>query len=76
MYSFIWMNRKVAPSRNVVTSPIWRPRRLPARIDSRAQCIVKLELTRIAVFTPATATGSSNSGGGHGPSLTTTRRKK
>ena len=52
------------------------PRRLPLRIDSSAQWIVKLEETRIAVFIPATATGSSKRSGGQGPSLATTRRKK
>jgi hypothetical protein len=46
------------------------------RIDSSAKCIVKLEETRIAVFMPAIATGSSNGSGGQGPSLATTRRKK
>ena len=44
--------------------------------DSSAQCIVKLEETRIAVLTPATATGSSKPSGGHAPSSATTRRKK
>jgi hypothetical protein len=38
--------------------------------------MVKLEETRIAVFMPATATGSSNGSGGHWPGSTTTRRKK
>ena len=75
-YSLIWMKRKVAPSSQVMTRPICRPRRLPARIDSSAQWIVKLEETRIAVLMPATATGSSKGSGGHGPSLATTRRKK
>ncbi len=30
------------------------PARLPRRIDCKAQCTVKLDVTRIAVFTPAT----------------------
>ena len=38
--------------------------------------MVKLDETRIAVFIPATATGSSNGWGGQGPLLATTRRKK
>jgi hypothetical protein len=76
MYSLIWMKRKVVPSSSVVTNPSCIPRRLPLRIDSSAQCMVKLDETRIAVLTPATATGSSNPSGGHGPSLETTRRKK
>ena len=37
---------------------------------------MKLEETRIAVLTPATATGSSKPSGGQLPSLATTRRKK
>jgi hypothetical protein len=37
---------------------------------------VKLEETRIAVFMPAIATGSSNGFGGQATGLTTTRRKK
>ena len=37
---------------------------------------MKLEEIRIAVFMPATATGSSNGFGGQSAGLTTTRRKK
>ena len=37
---------------------------------------MKLEETRIAVLTPAIATGNSNPSGGQGPSLETTRKKK
>ena len=57
------------------TSPACRPARLPRLIDWSAQCIVKLEVTRIAVFTPATKTGSWNGGGGHGEPLTTRTKK-
>ena len=46
------------------------------RAPSSAQWTVKLEETRIAVLTPAIATGSSKPSGGQGPSLETTRRKK
>jgi hypothetical protein len=43
-----------------------------------AQCIVKLEVTRIAVFTPATKTGKWYCSGGHvsGALGFTTRTKK
>ena len=43
--------------RNVSTSPACSPARLPRLIDCSAQCIVKLDVTRIAVLTPATNTG-------------------
>ena len=75
-YSFIWMNRKVAPSSQVAARPMINPRRLPRRIDSSAQWTVKLEEIRIAVLTPATAFGSSMPSGGQGSTLATTRRKK
>jgi hypothetical protein len=45
-------------------------------IDVCAQCIVSDELSRIAVFTPATATGSSKSSNGNHSSPFTTRMKK
>ena len=57
-YSLIWMNRNVAPSRNVVSIPAFSPNRLPFLIDVWAQCIVNDEDTRIAVLKPATRTGS------------------
>jgi hypothetical protein len=41
-----------------------------------AQCIVKLDVSRIAVFTPATKTGRWNGGGGHSAGPDTTRAKK
>src|ERR1700722_19214389 len=65
-YSLIWMNRKVQPSRNVVSMPAFRPKRLPRLIDCSAQWIVNDEDTRIAVLTPATSTGSVVPGAGHG----------
>ena len=37
--------------------PAQRPLRLPFLIDVSAQCIVKLELTRISVLMPATKAG-------------------
>ena len=38
--------------------PAFRPKRLPFLIDVSAQCIVTEDESRIAVLTPATATGS------------------
>ena len=35
-------------------------------MDWSAQCIVKLDVTRMHVFTPATKTGKSYGAGGHG----------
>src|SRR5437763_29475 len=58
-YSLIWMKRKVLPSRNVERIPALSPKRLPCLIEVRAQCIVSEEESRMAVLTPATATGSS-----------------
>jgi hypothetical protein len=48
---------------------------LPRLTDCSAQCIVKLDVTRIAVLTPATKTGSSNGGCGHGIPCTTRTKK-
>ena len=64
--------------RMVNTRPACSPRRLLRLIDCRAQCIVKLDVTRIAVLTPATNFGNSYGGGGHvdGASGLTTRTKK
>ena len=45
------------------------------RAPSSAQCIVKLDEIRIAVFTPAISFGSSVPSAGHG-SFCTTRKKK
>ena len=50
--------------RSVSTSPAWSPARLPRLIDCSAQCIVKLDVTRIAVLTPATKTGKWNGASG------------
>ena len=74
-YSLIWMNRNVAPSRNVVRMPAFSPKRLPFLTDSSAQCIVSDEDSRIAVLTPAISFGSSVPAAGHS-SPCTTRMKK
>ena len=74
-YSLIWTKRNVQPSRKVERMPALRPRRLPCLIDVSAQCIVTEDESRIAVFTPATATGSSVPGAGQ-LSPCTTRMKK
>src|SRR5207248_8478645 len=53
----------------------WSPERLPRLIDCSAQCIVKLEVTRMIVLIPATKTGSSYGGVGHGvPAATRTKK--
>jgi hypothetical protein len=44
-------------------------------IDWSAQCIVNEDVTRIAVFTPATKIGSSNGFGGQSIPLTTRTKK-
>src|SRR6476620_12234425 len=75
-YSVICVARKVKPIRNVSTSPAHRPARLPRLIEVKAQCIVKLEVTRIAVLTPATKTGRWKPSGGQEGGLLTTRTKK
>ena len=74
----IWVDRNVRPSSTVSTRPACRPRRLPFFTDVSAQCIVKLDVIRIRVFTPATNFGRWNGGGGHWPftPLLTTRSKK
>ena len=48
---------------------------MPRLIDWSDQCIVNDDVTRIAVLTPATKTGSSNGGVGHGMPLTTRTKK-
>ena len=58
-YSLIWMLRNVAPSSEVSSMPAFSPKRLSFLIEICAQCIVSDELSRIAVFMPAIATGSS-----------------
>ena len=62
MYSLIWTVRNVRPSRNVVSIPAFIPKRLPLRTETSAQCSVTDEESRIAVLTPATASGSDRSG--------------
>ena len=56
--------------------PAFRPKRLPFLIDVSAQCIVTEDESRIAVLTPATATGSSWPSNGNHWSPATTRMKK
>ena len=53
-YSVTCVARNVKPIRNVSTRPARRPARLPRLIEVSAQCIVKLDVTRIAVLIPAT----------------------
>ena len=50
----------------VVRMPAFRPKRFPRLIAVSAQWTVNEEDTRIAVLTPATATGSLVPGSGHG----------
>ena len=54
------------------------PARFPRLIDVSAQCIVKLEVSRMSVLTPATNTGRWNGSGGQWPPTPwfTTRSKK
>src|SRR5436305_2651619 len=75
MYSLICTVRNVRPSRKVATMPAFRPKRLPFLIDVSAQWIVSEEESRIAVFTPATSSGSLVPCAGQG-SCVTTRMKK
>src|SRR4029453_19572071 len=77
-YSTNWVRRKARPIMKVSVIPARNAGRLPRLIDCKAQCIVKLEVTRIAVLTPATKTGNSYGAGGQGlgASGLTTRTKK
>jgi hypothetical protein len=76
-YSRACVSRNASPISSVSTSPAFIPLRLPRLIDCSAQCIVKLEVRRTAVLTPATKTGRWNGGSGHGcASGLTTRTKK
>jgi hypothetical protein len=70
--------RKARPITKVSTIPARKAGRLPRLMDWSAQCIVKLEVTRMAVLTPATKTGNSKGSGGHvsGALGLTTRTKK
>src|ERR1700759_3176974 len=75
MYSLTWTVRKVRPSRNVATMPAFRPNRLPRLIDVSAQWMVSDEESRMAVLTPATASGNFVPGAGHGLWLTIRMKK-
>jgi hypothetical protein len=75
MYSLICTQRKVRPSRNVDNIPALSPKRLPFLTETRAQWIVSEDESRIAVLTPATASGSLVPGAGHGLWLTTRMKK-
>ena len=59
----------------MVSRPTRSAARFSLRAPSSAQCIVKLDEIRIAVFTPAMATGSSLPSAGH-VDVPTTRMKK
>ena len=74
-YSAICVSRNVRPMAKVSTRPALSPARLPRLIDVSAQCIVKLDVTRIAVLIPATKTGRCRPGVGHGSWLTTRMKK-
>ena len=50
VYSRAWIRRKVRPRPKVIASPAIRPARLFRLMDWSAQCIVKLEDTRMIVF--------------------------
>ena len=56
--------------------PAFSPRRLPFLIDVCAQCRVSDDETRIAVLTPAIATGRCMPSAGNHWSFATTRMKK
>ena len=75
-YSLTWIVRKVSPSRAVVRRPTLSALRFSLRAPSSAQCIVKLDEIRIAVFTPAIAFGRSTPSIGNHSSPATTRMKK
>ena len=72
------VQRNASPIRNVSTMPARKAFRSPRLIDWSAQCMVKLDVTRMHVFTPATKTGNSYGAGGHssGALGLTTRTKK
>ena len=62
MYSLIWTNRNVRPSRKVDTIPAFSPNRLPLRTDMSAQCRVSDEDSRMAVLTPGHRLGHLGAG--------------
>src|ERR1700756_1623300 len=74
-YSSSCVIRNVSPIRNVSSSPARRPHTFPRLIDCSAQCTVKLDVTRMHVFTNATNTGSWKGGVGHGTPFTTRTKK-
>jgi hypothetical protein len=53
VYSRAWIRRNVRPSRNVKRRPATSPERFARFTDVNAQCIVKLELTRMIVLRSA-----------------------
>src|SRR3954453_21009250 len=67
--------RNERPMRNVSTRPARIPHTFPFLIETVAQCIVALEVMRIAVLIAATKTGSSYGGVGHGTPLTMRTKK-
>src|SRR5512133_108973 len=77
-YSIACVQRNARPMRKVSTIPARKALRCPRLIDWSAQCMVKLEVTRMQVLTPATKTGNSYGGGGQveGALGFTTRTKK
>src|SRR5664279_3053688 len=74
-YSIACVIRNVSPMRKVSSNPARRPQTFPRLIDLSAQCIVKLEVTRMEVFTSATNFGRWNGGVGHGVPCTTRTKK-
>jgi len=71
----ICTNRKVAPRSVVSRMPALKPFRSSFLIETRAQCRVSEELSRMAVLTPAMATGSSVPAAGHSAPCTTRMKK-
>ena len=61
--------------RKVSSSPARSPQSFPRFTDVSAQCIVKLDVTRMQVLMNATKTGRWNGGVGHGVPLTTRTKK-
>ena len=53
VYSRAWISRNVSPRRKVRVSPAIRPARWFRLIDWSAQCIEKLDVTRMTVLTSA-----------------------
>src|SRR5262245_24403174 len=74
-YSRSCVRRNVSPIRNVRNRPARRPQWLPRLIDCSAQCIVKLDVTRMQVLMNATKIGRWYGGVGHGTPFTTRMKK-